>query len=153
MRLWSIHPQYLDAKGLVAAWREGLLAQAVLAGETRGYKNHPQLVRFKNTKRPETCIAAYLQAIFSEASSRGYRFNGQKIGNCASVESLLVTTGQLQHEWSHFTSKLELRAPCWLSQLDTVTIPEAHPLFQIVRGPVAEWEVVSARQGTEVNDG
>lgn len=43
MRLWSLHPQYLDAKGLVALWREGLLAQAVLAGQTRGYKRHPQL--------------------------------------------------------------------------------------------------------------
>jgi len=31
MRLWSLHPRYLDAKGLVALWREGLLAQKVLA--------------------------------------------------------------------------------------------------------------------------
>jgi hypothetical protein len=28
---------------LVAVWREGLLAQAVLQGKTNGYKNHPQL--------------------------------------------------------------------------------------------------------------
>ncbi|WP_368086417.1 pyrimidine dimer DNA glycosylase/endonuclease V [Nitrosomonas sp. Nm34] len=26
MRLWSIHPKYLDAKGLLALWREGLQA-------------------------------------------------------------------------------------------------------------------------------
>ena len=36
MRLWSLHPRYLDAKGLVALWREGLLAQAVLKGQTKG---------------------------------------------------------------------------------------------------------------------
>jgi hypothetical protein len=43
MRLWSLHPQYLDPQGLVALWREALLAQAVLRGKTRGYKHHPQL--------------------------------------------------------------------------------------------------------------
>ena len=43
MRLWSIHPRYLDSMGLVALWREALLAQAVLRGETKGYKFHPQL--------------------------------------------------------------------------------------------------------------
>ncbi|HEU5178767.1 MAG TPA: pyrimidine dimer DNA glycosylase/endonuclease V, partial [Burkholderiales bacterium] len=32
MRLWSLHPKYLDARGLVALWREALLAQAVLRG-------------------------------------------------------------------------------------------------------------------------
>ncbi|MEN6399799.1 MAG: pyrimidine dimer DNA glycosylase/endonuclease V, partial [Rectinema sp.] len=29
MRLWTLHPQYLDQKGLTAAWREGLLAKKV----------------------------------------------------------------------------------------------------------------------------
>ena len=32
MRLWSLSPRYLDVKGLVAVWREGLLADAVLLG-------------------------------------------------------------------------------------------------------------------------
>ena len=32
MRLWSLHPCYLDPAGLVAVWREGLLARAVLRG-------------------------------------------------------------------------------------------------------------------------
>jgi hypothetical protein len=32
MRLWSLHPRYLDAKGLQAVWREGLLAKKVLQG-------------------------------------------------------------------------------------------------------------------------
>ncbi|HKX52383.1 MAG TPA: pyrimidine dimer DNA glycosylase/endonuclease V [Nitrosospira sp.] len=37
MRLWTLHPRYLDTKGLVAAWREALLAQKVLSGLTSGY--------------------------------------------------------------------------------------------------------------------
>jgi len=47
MRLWSLHPAYLDARGLGALWREGLLAQAVLRGKTRGYRSHPQLERWR----------------------------------------------------------------------------------------------------------
>jgi hypothetical protein len=30
MRIWSLHPKYLDSKGLVALWRESLLAKNVL---------------------------------------------------------------------------------------------------------------------------
>ncbi|MGP9584395.1 pyrimidine dimer DNA glycosylase/endonuclease V, partial [Micrococcaceae sp. AOP34-BR2-30] len=30
MRLWSLHPEVLDRQGLIAGWREALLAQAVL---------------------------------------------------------------------------------------------------------------------------
>jgi hypothetical protein len=49
MRIWSLHPKYLDAKGLVALWRESLLAKQALESKTKGYKNHPQLNRFKNS--------------------------------------------------------------------------------------------------------
>ena len=75
MRLWSIHPKYLDAKGLVALWREGLLAQNVLLGNTKGYKNHPQLIRFKNSENPYGAIAEYLRYVVNEADNRGYNFN------------------------------------------------------------------------------
>ncbi|MFN3505685.1 MAG: pyrimidine dimer DNA glycosylase/endonuclease V, partial [Caldimicrobium sp.] len=60
MRLWSIHPMYLDARGLVALWREALLARKVLIGETSGYRNHPQLVRFKRSASPLDAINRYL---------------------------------------------------------------------------------------------
>ena len=68
MRLWSLHPRYLDRAGLVALWREALLAQAVLRGATRGYRRHPQLVRFRSHPDPEGAIAAYLEGICREAS-------------------------------------------------------------------------------------
>src|SRR6185436_1522217 len=79
MRLWTVHPRYLDAKGLVAAWREALLAQKILAGGTRGYKHHPQLIRFRSHPRPLPAIATFLLGIAQEAQRRGYRFDTCKI--------------------------------------------------------------------------
>lgn len=146
MRLWSLHPQYLDPKGLVALWREGLLAQAVLAGQTRGYKHHPQLGRFLQSSSPRKYIAAYLRRVHAEAVRRGYHFDEKRIGSGAAVEPLLVTRGQLEYEWSHLTRKLKTRAPSWLGQLEAVNEPEAHPLFRVVAGGIAEWEVVVAQQ-------
>ena len=64
MRLWSLHPKYLDTKGLLAVWRETLLAQNVLLGNTRGYKHHPQLQRFKQTDSHIDYIGFYLQFYF-----------------------------------------------------------------------------------------
>lgn len=142
MRLWSLHPQYLDPKGLVALWREGLLAQAVLAGETRGYKHHPQLTRFLVTASPRKTIAVYLRAVHAESMQRGYNFDAGKIGRGGAVQSLSVTRGQLAYEWAHLTVKLKARAPQWWRQFATVRSPEPHPLFQVVRGGVAAWEVV-----------
>ena len=79
MRLWTFHPRHLDAAGLVALWREGLLAQAVLLGRTRGYTRHPQLQRFRAAADPVACIAGYLRVVADEAKSRGYAFNAARI--------------------------------------------------------------------------
>ena len=80
MRLWTIHPKHLDAKGLVALWREALLAQKVLQGGTRGYRHHPQLRRFLATSRPAAALARYLAAVHEESVRRGYHFDAAKIG-------------------------------------------------------------------------
>ena len=79
MRLWSIHPRYLDRQGLVALWREGLLAQKVLAGKTNGYRFHPQLLRFRQSRDPLQSIGTYLHHVAEEASKRKYRFDRSKI--------------------------------------------------------------------------
>ena len=79
MRLWSLHPRYLDTKGLLAVWREGLLAQKVLKGQTKGYTHHPQLKRFKECKAPLRAIASYLHVICDEADTRGYAFQRNKL--------------------------------------------------------------------------
>ena len=58
MRLWSLHPSYLDSAGLVALWQEGLLARKVLSSQTKGYIHHPQLHRFR--KLPSSSNAGRL---------------------------------------------------------------------------------------------
>jgi len=141
MRLWSLHPLYLDAKGLVALWREALLAQAVLNGFTRGYTRHPQLTRFRESPAPAQYIAAYLQVVHDEAARRGYRFDAGKIGWCDTCPPLPVSDGQLVWEWAHLRSKLTTRAPGWLACLPDIVMPDPHPLFDVVSGGIAEWEI------------
>lgn len=141
MRLWSLHPKHLDARGLVALWREGLLAQAVLRGLTTGYRSHPQLARFRRCRAPLSAIGSYLGAVHAEAARRGYRFDRRKIRRRGRAGRLTVTTGQLDHEWRHLKAKLAGRDRAWLSRARRAGRPEAHPLFRIVPGPVEEWEV------------
>lgn len=142
MRLWSIAPQYLDTKGLLALWREGLLAQHVLLGLTKGYRNHPQLARFRAAEDPVLAIGSYLAEVVNEADRRGYRFDRSKIvkqGDCPQID---VTLGQLEYEWRHLLAKLRARS---IEQYDRVcghTVPAAHPIFRLVPGDVEEWERV-----------
>src|SRR6187397_53957 len=106
MRLWSLHPEYLDARGLVALWRQALLAQAVLRGRTVGYRQHPQLERFKASANPRAAIASYLREVSDEAVRRGYRFDATKIGRFGQVAPIPVGSGQLELEWRHLRTKL-----------------------------------------------
>jgi len=144
MRLWSLHPQLLDARGLVALWREALLAQAVLRGQTRGYLHHPQLLRFRASPEPLRSMGSYLREIHAEAARRGYRFDATKLGRAGQVQ-LAVTRQQLEYEWRHLETKLGARAPEWLAQSRQVAL-QAHPLFRVIEGPVESWEIV-ARSG------
>ena len=145
MRLWTLHPKYLDARGLVALWREALLAQAVLAGQTRGYTHHPHLNRFRESPSPLTAMAEYLRVVQAEATRRGYAFDATKIAASGRPEAIVATRDQLDYEWTHLVVKLERRAPDWLAGLQVGSPPDPHPLFRIVPGPVADWEVVTAR--------
>ena len=140
MRLWSIHPAYLDAKGLVALWREGLLAQSVLLGNTKGYKNHPQLSRFKKAKDPVGAIACYLMAVADEADKRGYSFDRSKIANKGIKGTMPVTSGQMEYEFRHLMEKLRERDPDLYGRLKMVRRIKVHPLFEKVRGDVEDWE-------------
>lgn len=142
MRLWSLHPKYLDPQGLVALWREALLAKAVIHGETRGYKHHPQLERFSSHPHPRLAINAYLAAVYAEAAYRGYKFNRFKVGAVRAVQHISVGSGQLAHEWAHLQSKLLVRCPALHTQWAHVVTPACHPLFRRRTGPVASWERV-----------
>jgi hypothetical protein len=139
MRLWSLHPKYLDSKGLVAAWREALLARAVLRGETQGYTNHPQLERFKAHAEPVVAIDAFLAGLFEESLRRNYNFNRAKF-EFLEAASIPVTVGQMQFELEHLAGKLAIRDPIRLETLPAAA--DAHPLFEVLPGPVESWERV-----------
>jgi hypothetical protein len=140
MRLWTVHPSYLDAKGLVAAWREALLAQKVLAGKTRGYRHHPQLRRFQAEAKPRHAIAAFLRGLAAEAKERGYHFDTSKIPRIKPIQPIAETEGQLLFEWKHLRRKLRVRAPLLYRRYRLVSRPEAHPLFHLVPGGIRDWE-------------
>ena len=140
MRLWTLHPRYLDAKGLVALWREGLLARAVLCGQTKGYTRHPQLERFRTAPDPVAAIDRYLAAVCAEADARGYRFDRGKLGAIHPGPRLIASDGQLAYEWTHLLAKLQARDPERHAASRDVHEPQAHPLFDIRPGPIAPWE-------------
>jgi hypothetical protein len=140
MRLWTIHPKYLDPQGLVALWREALLARAVLRGKTRGYRNHPQLDRFRAHDVPRSAINAYLAAIHSESMTRGYAFDRRKIGPVRAVHPISTTIGQIAYEWQHLLEKLSVRSPALRGQWRAVGRPLCHPLFTPVPGLIEPWE-------------
>lgn len=140
MRLWSLHPQYLDPQGLVALWREALLAQAVLRGETRGYRHHPQLERFKSQADPQAALSLYLHAVHAQAEARGYSFDAGKIKPAGPAHALAVSSGQIAYEWAHLLAKLQQRNPALYQQWQGLQAPQPHPLFQLRPGPIEPWE-------------
>jgi hypothetical protein len=140
MRIWSFHPKYLDAKGLVAVWRESLLAQKVLSGTTRGYKHHPQLIRFRNQKNPVPAIGKYLYQIFLEAERRGYRFDKEKIREVSCNTKIPVSRGQIEFEWRHFIRKVKMRDENAYGRIKDIIFPKVNPLFRIRKGSREYWE-------------
>jgi Pyrimidine dimer DNA glycosylase len=140
MRLWSLHPSLLDPKGLVALWREALLAQKVLQGMTKGYRSHPQLARFQQSRSPLTAILAYLWAVHDEACRRGYSFDASKIARRRQLRTLTVPQGQLDFEVRHLKTKIRLRDPKRYRDLCRLRKIRPHPLFIVVAGEIEPWE-------------
>jgi len=140
MRLWSIHPRYLDSKGLVALWRESLLAQNVLLGKTKGYKSHPQLIRFKNTDNPSSAIGKYLTIVADEADRRSYNFDRDKIISSSFKNQILVSDGQIKYEFKHLLKKLEHRDQDLFNVFSDIKTVDLHPLFIMVKGDIENWE-------------
>jgi len=147
MRLWTIHPKYLDTKGLVALWREALLAQKVLEGKTKGYRTHPQLIRFKNTKDPLLYIGTYLYFVHLEARKRGYEFHASKIKKFGSeIERIPVKRGQVEYEFAHLLEKLKKRSSEKYEELKELSEIEVNPVFCIIDGGIEDWEVKISRR-------
>lgn len=148
MRLWSIEFSYLDSKGIVALWREALLAKKVLEGKTKGYKNHPQLDRFKETKNPLKTINTYLRYVYEEARQRGYRFEEKKIEKKLVDKKIKikVTSGQVTYEFNHLLKKLELREVKQYNLLKDKKQKKCCPLFVKEKGPIESWEVIEQKE-------
>lgn len=140
MRLWTLHPKYLDCRGLVALWRESLLARKVLSGETKGYKNHPQLERFRLQSKPLESMDSYLLGVWEESRSRCYSFDRSKFGKKLINEKIEITDGQILYEFEHLKNKLSRRDPSKKEELEKIKMPDAHPLFGVKKGPVEKWE-------------
>lgn len=152
MRLWTISARYLDAKGLVAAWREGLLALKVLRGETRGYRNHPQLERFRSAPDPVGVARRYLEALAAEADVRGYRFDRSRLGpeTGGNHEPISVASGQIDYELKLLLHKLETRDPSRRASIIAETASIAlNPVFRAVPGGIASWERVIPEVGAQ----
>jgi hypothetical protein len=135
-----MHPKYLDTKGLLGLWREALLAQAVLSGDTRGYTRHPQLERFRLTQDPLAAIGAYLSQIHAEGRRRGYCFDASKIKNPGDKVWMSVTSGQLGFEWGHLLDKLVFRDPVRFGMFRKIRVPDPHPVFSLTEGGIEPWE-------------
>lgn len=141
MRLWSINPKYLDRQGLVALWRESLLAQAVLMGKTKGYKNHSQLIRFKQQEDPIAAISTYLRWIYVESKNRGYVFDKSKIVSDKSARDMFVTKGQIEFEFNHLIKKLNARNNDLIRNIPLVRdSSDIHRSFVLVDGNIESWE-------------
>lgn len=137
-----MHPKYLDSKGLVALWRETLLAKHVLEGKTKGYTNHPQLLRFKELKNPLDGINQYLSFVYEEASKRAYNFNKDKIDWDFTTTSMVVTTGQMQYEIKHLLNKLKVRDDEKYIEMLAHSEIMPHPIFKVLKGEIEDWEII-----------
>lgn len=145
MRLWSLSPEYLDRQGLVALWRESLLARKVLEGKTKGYKNHPQLVRFRGTNDSIAYINQYLDSVYTEARKRGYNFDATKISLLKNkLKDIKVSNGQVDYEFNHLLKKLEDRDFGQFSKIKGTGRNEirTNKVFKVVEGNVESWEKI-----------
>lgn len=142
MRLWSLSPRYLDRQGLLALWREALLAKKVLAGQTKGYTKHPQLERFSVSGKPSSYINAYLLAVYQEALRRGYHFDKGKIGKGKIEKKIPVTCGQSEYELAHLKKKLQKRDKNKWREISAVKKPILNTIFRLTPGPAAAWEKI-----------
>ncbi len=119
-----------------------ILAKNVLDEKTKGYKNHPQLIRFKKSDNPLEGINQYLAAVYQESQTRGYHFNKAQFNIYCEPVTLTVTRRQIEYEMQHLLKKLKTRDAERYHRLLKKTNIEPHPLFEIIEGEIEEWEIV-----------
>lgn len=161
MRVWSIHPAYLDTKGLVASWKEGIQGLNALRnprkpnGKWAMFAHHPQLIRFKRFENPELCLSEYLHFIADEADRRNYNFNRNLILPRLDENpyQIWITCGQLIYEWDFLSHKVTCRTGFWeygkptingKSTVETIASWSCvvHPMVVLIPGDIECWEKV-----------
>ena len=144
MRLWTISFKYLDARGLLALWREALLAKNVLAGLTKGYKNHPQLDRFYAHENALEAVNAYLAEVYEEACARDYKFDAAKVGEFdeRNLAKIAVSRGQIEYDFAFLQEKLKSRDRVVYERNLSVKNIEIASIFEEVAGGIEPWEKV-----------
>lgn len=142
MRLWSIHPKYLDRAWLLACWREWLLAKKVLEWNTKWYKNHPQLIRFKQLREPLVWINAFLSQIYLESVRRWYKFNSDKICLVSDINIIKVTEWQVQFEVKHLSNKLLIRDYERYLILSKNNKIDINSIFELIPWDIELWEKI-----------
>ena len=144
MSVWTRCYKYIDAEGLVALGGEALLAKNVLAGLTKGYKNHPQLDRFYAHENACEAINAYLAEVYAQACARGYKFDAAKVGEFdeRNLAKIAVSRGQIEYEFAFLQKKLKTRdAKAYERNLGVKNI-EIASIFKEVDGGIEPWEKV-----------
>lgn len=133
MRLWTIHPKYMDRMGLLALWREGLLARKVLEGKTKGYRYHPELNSFKSHSSPAVAVNTYLLHVWKEGCRRGYDFDRTKIWGTQTREIIRIDKKEIECELKILRSKLWKRDREKHRELRNVRRPDLNPLFRYMQ--------------------
>jgi hypothetical protein len=156
VRLWSIHPEYLDRMGLLGLWREALLAQQVLHGETENYKNHSHMQRFYALPKEDAMqyMSDYLFFVWQEGKLRGYKLNVNHIKDPRNGGSLsgsprklfTVSSGQLALEYQILCMRTRNRDHKHFLGLEDkypshrMWVPKPNPVFTLIHGRKEEWE-------------
>lgn len=132
MCLWSIHPKYLDKLGLIALWREGLLAQKALSVPSTQYIRHSELERFKNNENPLKAIGSYLCYVAAEGAKRGYNFTHERIVYPNFDDYLIIINDDtLNLEVKNLKNKLKLRDKTKFKELTEMSKIESNPAFYL----------------------
>ena len=150
MRIWTLHPRFLDRQGLLGQWREALQAKNALLDphHSSNVCHERQLRRFKAAKiQALSCMGVYLHAVADEMILRGYKPNVSLIPYYVGTPSLIpVTQGQVNFEIAHLMAKLTERDPSRLLPLSKIRVlmsNQLNPIFKEVGGDIESWEKIS----------
>ena len=116
----------------------------MLAGLTKGYKNHPQLDRFYAHENALEAVNAYLAEVYAEGRARGYKFDAAKVGEFdeRNLAKIAVSRGQIEYEFAFLQKKLKSRDVKAYERNLSVKNIEIAGVFEEVAGGIEPWEKV-----------